>query len=382
MQKTIDGPGARGRMLADFADIVGVDSPSFHEREMAELLRRKLSALGFEVEEDGAGAAAGGECGNLIATLRGDARLPAVAMLAHMDTVEPCRGKKCVADAADRDILRSDGTTVLGGDDAAGIVAALETARRLGERGIGHGDLQIILTIAEERGLVGAKRLDYSKVRAKYCFVFDSGTAPGSVVARAPTHVNLTFTLRGRSAHAGIEPEKGVSAVQAFAEAVAGMKLGRIDAETTANIGVVRGGEAVNAVCAELVAECEARSHDRAALRAQIAHMRQCFERACAKFGASVSCVEEEAYAGFSLDGGSPIVRLLAEAARRLGGSLELLATGGGSDANVLNAMGIMAANLPVGMHAIHSVKEYADLRETESTVELVLQAFALLGGQ
>jgi tripeptide aminopeptidase len=379
-------------MAADFADMVGVDSPSLHERAMAELLRGKLAALGFEVFEDGAAAKAGGECGNLIATARGEPGLPAVALLAHMDTVEPCRGKKCVADPGDPDILRSGGDTVLGGDDAAGMLAALEVARRLRERGIRHGDVQIVLTIAEEIGLVGAKCLDLSMLRAEYCFVFDSGTPPGSLVARTPTRASMAFTVLGRAAHAGIEPEKGLSAAKVFAEAVAGMRLGRIDAETTANIGIVRGGDAVNAVCERIVAQCEARGFREAPLRAQMDHMRRRFEDACAKYGARLECEESIDYRGYELGEGDPIVRLLQEAERRRaaaageGGAsaggrrpLALLPTGGGSDANILIDRGVTAANLPMGMHDVHSTGEYANLRETDRAAELVLNVFALL---
>jgi tripeptide aminopeptidase len=442
-------------MVADFADMVGVDSPSFGERAMAELMKAKLGGEGFDVEEDGAAARLPGDCGNLIATLRGDPALPAVGLLAHMDTVEPCRGKKCVADPEDADILRSDGTTILGGDDAAGMVAALEVARRLKEGGVRHGDIQIILTVAEELGLQGAKNLDYSKVRAEYFFVFDSGTAPGSVVARAPTHANMTFTVTGRAAHAGIEPEKGLSAVKVFAEAVAGMRLGRIDAETTANIGTVRGGTVVNAVCEKVVAEGEARSYSDESLRAQMAHMRQRFEEACAKCGAGFDCEETIKYRGYALGAGDAIVRLLQEAeGRRMaaagavwapsragaaaggaateaaaetvaeiaaeaatGGTvgkapgeakpllarahaaaqaspaphaaqaspsaaaspLAMVDTGGGSDANILIEKGFAAATLPMGMHDVHSTGEYANLRETDRAVELVLKVFELL---
>lgn len=415
----IGDPAVRSRMVADFSDMVGVDSPSFGERGMADLMRVKLEAAGFEVEEDGAASRLPGNCGNLIATLRGDPGLPAVGLLAHMDTVEPCRGKKCVVDAGDADILRSDGTTILGGDDAAGMVAALEVARRLREGGVRHGDVQIILTVAEELGLQGAKNLDYSKVRAQYFFVFDSGTAPGSVVARAPTHANMTFTVTGRAAHAGIEPEKGLSAIKVFAEAVAGMKLGRIDAETTANIGTVRGGTVVNAVCEKVVAEGEARSYSEDSMRAQMAHMRQRFEEACAKCGAGFACEETIKYRGYALGAGDAIIRLLQEAeGRRIaaegaaqappaaGGPagtgaspatdgptgadapagagipklpLALVDTGGGSDANILIERGLSAATLPMGMHDVHSTGEYANLRETDRAVELVLHVFGLL---
>ncbi|MDR3121844.1 MAG: M20/M25/M40 family metallo-hydrolase, partial [Clostridiales bacterium] len=377
----------RERIIRDFSAIVGIDSPSLGEREMAGLLKKMLEADGFSVAEDGAAAPAGGVCGNLIASLAGDAALPAVALLAHMDTVGPCAGKKCVVDG---DLLRSDGTTILGGDDAAGIVIALETARRVREAGIRHGDILIILTIAEEIGLIGAKHLDWDLVRAatqsgglpRFCFVFDSSMPVGAVVAKAPTHKNVRITVTGRAAHAGIEPERGISAIAALAEAIGAMPLGRIDIETTANIGKIEGGSAQNVVCGKATAWGEARSIDPKKLAAQLSQMRACLDAACKRRGAVFEFEEDLRYEGFTLDPDCDILRLLDRAARLcLKKPLELRATGGGSDANVLNGIGIPTANLPAGMHAVHSTEEYADLREIDGVTELMVQVFRELAG-
>jgi len=374
-------------MLRDFTDIIGIDSPSLKERVMFEALRKKLEEAGLDVYEDDAGKADGGECGNLIAILPGEAGLPAVALLAHMDTVTPCENKKHVVDG---DIVRSDGNTILGGDDAAGIIAALEIARRVRERKIRHGGVVIIYTIAEETGLIGAKNLNQGLVKSligkgsfpEYCFVFDSGGAPGSIVSRAPSHIDLVVTVKGTAAHAGIEPEKGVNAIAVLSEAVACMPLGRIDAETTANIGIIRGGSARNVVCDLAIAEGEARSHDSKKLDEQIARMKECVVDACAHSGASYEIEEIKSYNTFLLTPDDPIIKLLSGAAASRGYNVNLIPTGGGSDANILNEMGIPAANLPVGMYEVHSVNEYTNLRETDETVELVVEAFRRLAAE
>ena len=388
----IDSPARianRERILRDFMDIISIDSPSFKERKMAEALREKLTAIGFAVFEDDAGAAAGGECGNLIAVLsahRGVATgdLPAVALLAHMDTVLPCENKHYIIDG---DTVRSDGKTILGGDDAAGIVAALETARRVKEEGIEHGGILIIFTIGEEIGLDGVKNLDYDLINTitghnefpRFCFVFDSGGAPGSVVSSAPSHTDIIITVRGAAAHAGIEPEKGINAIAVLSEAIANMPLGRIDAETTANIGIIKGGFARNIVCESASAEGEARSRDIAKLRRQVAAMKECVATACARRGVTFEFEEITSYNAFSLTHEDEVIKLLSRAAKARGFELELVPTGGGSDANILNAKGVPAANLPVGMHEAHSTKEYTDLGETAGTIELIVEAFRLL---
>ena len=434
---------SRDRMLRDFTDIVSIDSPSLKERKMADALRVKLEAIGFTVYEDGAGIIAGGECGNLIAALQADngggaiplksgvalpgdcretvsgdgggvfaaagagttgVRLPVVALLAHMDTVGPCENKRWIVDG---DIVRSDGNTILGGDDGAGVVAALEVARRVKEEGIRHGGILIIYTIAEETGLDGAKNLDRKIIKAafggsadnhggsadnhdgsvndnvgaipQFCFVFDSGGPPGSVVSRAPSHTDVIITVKGVASHAGIEPEKGVNAIVALSEAISKMPLGRIDAETTSNIGIIKGGNARNVVCDMAVAEGEARSHNSDTLARQVAAMKECVATACEQRGATFEFTEITSYNAFSLTRDDPIIKLLSAAAQARGYELNLVPTGGGSDANVLNAMGIPAANLPIGMHEVHSTKEYTNLMETSETVELIVEAFRLL---
>ena len=363
----------RERIISTFIELISVDSPSLKERNMFVLLRQQLEQLGFAVYEDEAAQKIGGECGNLIATWKGEPSLPVIGILAHMDTVEPCYHKKGIVDG---DVIRSDGTTILGGDDAAGIVVALETVRQIQENGIRHGDIQLIFTVAEEIGLLGAKNLDYSKINAQYLFVLDSGDPIHTVVAQAPSHVSMSVRIVGKAAHAGVHPEKGISAVQVFADAVSRMKLGRIDDETTANIGVVRGGTAKNIVCETIEVEAEARSRNDEKLEKQVAHMETCFFSACEKFNAKLEFTKEVEYRSFSLNEDDAIIKLLRNAAHRLGRELLLQPTGGGSDTNILNERGMAAVNLPVGMYEFHSTAEYTNICHMEMTIELLTEIF------
>ena len=383
-----DAPNAnerRARLLQDFTDLIAIASPSLKERKMAEALRRKLLAAGYEVFEDGAGEAAGGECGNIIGIIKPTApALPAVALLSHMDTVLPCENKSWTVEG---DIVRSCGNAILGGDDAAGMAAALEIARRVTEEGVPHGGLALIFTIGEEVGLFGARYLDHEIIKKasadgefpKHCFVFDSSGEKGRVVSRAPSHSDVKFTVTGKAAHAGVEPEKGLNAISVISEAIAAMKLGRIDDETTSNIGKIYGGLALNIVCETAAAEGEVRSHDRAKLEAQVAHMKECVRAACERRGAKFEFEEDPSYNAFCLTPDDEIIKLLSQAAKARGYDLKLMPTGGGSDANVLNEIGIPTANLAVGMYEVHSTKEYANISEIEETAALVTEFFKRL---
>ncbi len=322
---------------------------------MADALRQKLQAMGFEVEEDQAGEKIGGTAGNLICTIKGTKDVPAVMLTAHMDTVEPGIGKKPIMDDG---LIRSDGTTVLGADDVAGIVCILESLRVLKEESIEHGDIQVVFSIAEEGGLLGAKNLDYSRIYAKYGMVLDTGGTIGTVAVRAPSHNIIDVTVKGLASHAGVSPEKGISAIQIASAAIAAMKLGRIDSETTANIGSIIGNGQTNIICDKVEIKAEARSRDKQKLGVQTAHMKDCFEKAVARFGGSVDFKAVLEYSSFDIPADAKIMGILQKAADDI--NIELLPeeTGGGSDTNIFNAKGIESVDISVGMNQVHSVNE------------------------
>ncbi|WP_313560621.1 M20/M25/M40 family metallo-hydrolase [Ruminiclostridium cellobioparum] len=356
----------RNRMVDEFVELVRIDSLSLKERQMCDTLKRKLTELGYQPVEDDAGQKLGGQCGNIICTVKGSRDVPAVLITAHMDTVVPGIGKTPVIEG---DIIKSDGTTILGGDDAAGIAVILETLKVIKEQGVSHGDIQIAFTIGEEMGLLGAKNLDYSRIYAKYGFILDSDGRIGCAAVKAPSQNKIHAVIKGKAAHAGMEPENGVSAFSIMADAISSMKLGRIDEETTANIGTVHGGVATNIVCDRVEIDGEARSRNESKLQAQTEHMRECFVKAAEKWGGKVEFISEIEYPAFNISRESEIIKILESAAAESGFAFEAVTTGGGSDTNIINSKGIQAVDLSVGMTKVHSVDEQISITDMENAV-------------
>ena len=363
------------RLKSLFLELVQIDSHSRREGRIAARLARELGGLGAEVSFDGAGAALGGETGNLIARLPGTADAPALLLCAHMDTVAPGEGVKPIVED---DVIRTDGTTVLGGDDKSGVALVCECVRVCRERALRHPPLDVVFTICEEVGLLGAKHLDLSRVRARRGLVFDSD-AVGLAFTRAPGANHLEVVVRGKAAHAGMAPERGVSAIRVAAEAIASMRLGRIDAETTANIGRIEGGRATNIIPDEVRVRGEARSHDLVRLAAQTDHMRACFEEAAARHpGARVEVQVEAAYQPMAVAEDSAIMRLVVAAAARTGRTVTAAGMGGGCDANVLNGRGLEVVNLGTGMREIHTTGEWLKVSDMVAAAEITLAVIQL----
>src|SRR5918998_831904 len=266
-------------------EFVQIDSHSRKERDIAERIKKHCEEMGAEVEIDDAGEKVGGNSGNVIARFKGtipDAE--PIMMSAHMDTVVPGEGVKPIIDG---DIIRTDGTTVLGGDDKSGCAVIIETIRCLKEQNIPHTDIEAVFSICEEVGLLGAKHLDVSRIRSRYGIVFDSDD-PGFLFTRGPSSNHLEIKVHGLESHAGVAPEQGISAIKIAAEAIAKMKLGRIDDETTANIGVIHGGEATNIITNFVYLKGEARSLDEDKLNKQTEHMIKTLEEAASKYEVTV----------------------------------------------------------------------------------------------
>jgi tripeptide aminopeptidase len=367
-------------------ELVQIDSVSREERDVAQRIKAYCEELGAEVYIDGAGEQVGGNTGNVIARFPGT--LPTaepIMMSAHMDTVVPGKGVKPIVEG---DIIRTDGSTVLGGDDKSGCSVIIETIRCLQEQAIPHAPIDAVFSICEEVGLLGAKHLDMSKVRARYGIVFDSDD-PGFLFTRGPSADHFEIRIHGLESHAGVAPEQGISAIRVAAEAIMNMKLFRIDEETTANIGVIRGGEATNIITNLVTLKGEARSLDDAKLDAQTAHIIKCCEDAAAKYEVTVEGVTTKAsveskvtreYHAMDVSDDSRVVRLVKEAAARMGLKVETMASGGGCDANIFNQRGIECANLGTGMRAIHTVKEWLDVKDMYASAEMTLEIMRLNG--
>jgi tripeptide aminopeptidase len=363
------------RLQTLFLELVRIDSLSRREGRIAERLARELRELGAEVEFDDAGTAVRGEVGNLIGRVPGTGPGDPLLLCAHMDTVEPGVGVKPIVDG---DVIRTDGTTVLGGDDKSGVAIICECVRACREQKIAHPPIDVVFTICEEVGLLGAKHLDLGRVRARRGLVFDSD-ATGFVFTRAPGANAIEVLVRGRAAHAGMAPERGISAIRIAAEAIAAMRLGRIDEETTSNLGIIQGGRAVNIVPEEVRIRGEARSHDLAKLAAQTEHMRRCFEEAAARYPgaqAEVNVVGE--YHPMAVPDDAPIMQLLHAAAARVGRTITAAGMGGGCDANVLNRRGLEVVNLGTGMQDIHTTKEWLRVTDMVAAAEVTLAAIQL----
>lgn len=365
-------------------ELIKIDSLSRKERDVAMRLKRDMEELGATVTLDDAGEKVGGNVGNLIAQFPGNTPNARPLLLsAHMDTVVPGEGVKPILDG---DILRSDGTTVLGGDDKSGVAIICEVMRAMIENQLPCSAVDVVFTICEELGLNGAKHLDVKRLRARTGLVLDSDSV-GFLFTKAPAANRMEFRVHGLEAHAGVCPENGINAIQVAAEGVAQMKLGRIDHETTANIGVVEGGMAVNIVPNRVILKGEARSHSNEKLQAQTEHMRRCLEEAASRHGlelngkkhqARVEAKIERDYDRMDVPEGAPIVQLVKAAAKNLHVKIETTATGGGCDANVLNQRGLEVANLATGMRAIHTVNEWLDLKDLYLSAQMVLEIVKL----
>lgn len=374
------------RMIAHFLMLVQIDSHSRKEGQVALQLKADLEALGAEVVFDDAGESVGGEVGNLIARIPGTAKAKAKAkayepllLSAHMDTVVPGEGIKPIVDGK---IIKSDGTTILGGDDKSGIAIIIEVLRVIQEEKAEHGEIEVVLTICEEDGLVGAKHLDYRQLHAKNGLVLDCDRVD-FLFTKSPASDRMEFTVHGLEAHSGLAPEAGISAIQIASEAISRMRLGRIDAETSANIGLIEGGSAVNIIPKYVLVKGESRSRDEEKLMAQTDHMRDCFREAAAKCFVEVEGkrifgrVEEKIWRDYNrmnLSDATPIVQAIMRAAKRLSFRVKTESTGGGCDANIFNEKGIAVANLGTGMHAIHTVREWVDIDEMTQSARMVLE--------
>lgn len=361
------------RLLEEFFELVQIDSETKDERVIADILIQKMEALGFDVVEDDSAARSGHGAGNLIASMKGTVpTADPIYFTCHMDTVVPGLGIK--PELREDGYVYSDGTTILGADDKAGIAALFEMMRVIKEQNTPHGDIQFIITAGEESGLAGAKEMDASLITSKYGYAVDSDGKVGGIVTSAPYQAKLWTKIYGKTAHAGVAPEKGVSAINIAAKSIAAMTLGRIDAETTANIGSFAGGRATNIVCDEVTIIAEARSIIPEKLTKQTEHMTSTFERIAEQMGGQAETKVEQMYPGFKFGEADLVVQTAMKAVRNVGRTPELLTSGGGSDGNVFNGAGIPTVTLSVGYEEIHTTNERMPVEELNKLTELLIE--------
>ena len=360
------------RLVKEFMDMVKINSLSHQEGNFASYLKNKLIELGLEVYiDEQAGSKAGSNCGNLLGRLKGNRQdAPVVLLSAHMDTVPSGEG---IQPQLRDDAIYSSGDTVLGSDDKAGVAAIIEALRHIQEEQQEYGDIEVLFTVGEEEGLLGARYLDYEILRAKMAFVLDSDGAPGTIIRQAAAHDKIHAVIHGKAAHAGMNPEDGISSIQVAARAINNMNLLRIDKETTANIGVIKGGEVTNIVCDWVELIGEARSMSEGKLRQQTKHMINCLQEACGEMGARLEVETEKVYPAFILQQDEPILEIARQAAESLGLELKVTSSGGGSDANYFSYHGIKTVNLGIGMSNVHTNDEYIKVKDLEMTARYVV---------
>jgi len=369
-----------GRLSQRFTMLAEMDSVSKEEGAVAEKLAGLLRDMGAKVLFDNAGEKIGAECGNLIAKFQGSIEAEPLFLSGHMDTVEPGRGVKVLFKDG---VFRSDGTTILGSDDKSALAIILEVMDVILENHLPHPPIEIIFTICEEIGLLGAKNLDLCLMKSKMGYILDSTDTDG-IVTRAPASTRFTINVHGKAAHAGAQPELGINAISVAAKAIDSLTLGRIDSETTCNLGKIKGGTATNIIPEFVSVEGEARSHDKAKLKKITDTMINAFHDAAAGFrkqGEDLPMVEvilDQDYPLTNIPEDHHVISLARRAARNLGKKMELKTIGGGSDANVLFGKGIVAGVLGTGMTDVHTVNESVKLSDMISVSEILLEIIAV----
>ena len=348
----------RDRLVKTFCDLVRIDSPSGEEEQVATELQKHLEALGLSAVTD--------DYGNVIATDGGDQPL---LLSAHMDTVEPGRG---VSPLVESDRIVTDGSTILGGDCKAGVAAILEALESIKEDGTAHRGVEVALTREEEIGLVGARNLDFSMISAKEAVVFDGEGPVSQITSASPTYISFEIEITGRAAHAGVEPEKGLSAIRIAAEIISGLPQGRLDDETTFNIGTIAGGTVRNAVPETTVVMGEFRTRNLETLVSLQHQVEEAIGNARRSFPEAVIEVRfETEFETYTLEEDDPSTRLVMTTLQSLGMEAVMRPSGGGTDGNVFRQNGISAVVVGMADHNMHTVREYVTIPDLVDAAHL-----------
>ena len=363
----------RQRLHDTFAALCAIPSPSGDERMCADFVGSELRALGLEVREDDAGPSAGSNSGNLLAALDGPAEAPAIMLCAHLDTVPPTAPiEPVVLDGG----WTNSNAGILGADNKAAVAVLLELARFL--RGPDGGveqrcGVELVFTVSEENGLHGAKAFDTTQLRSEYGIVFDHASAIGEVVVASPTYHRVEADFRGKAVHAGLHPEEGRSAIAAAARGICGIQLGRLDDETTCNVGTITGGTAANVVPERCRLEGEARSLSDARVEAVVTEMVDAFQDAADAAECDLDVKVERMFRGFRLKSREPHLQVAERALTASGYEPRQIVTGGGSDANAFVAAGFPCLCLSNGTERNHEPGERVSVDALESLLEVAI---------
>lgn len=360
----------RERLLQTFMDLIGINSPALNEEGVAHYLKRELTHLGLGFMEDSVSVAIGGKANNLLFIYRPEGADRFIHFNAHMDTVAPTPDIRPIIKDG---IIRTDGSTILGADDKAGIAIMIEVARLLKEQNFNGCGVEFLFFAAEEIGLRGARAFDTSKLQSEFGYSLDSSGPVGTIIYQAPYHDVMEVELVGKSAHAGIEPEKGISAIIMAAQAISKLPLGRVDEETTANIGIIQGGSATNIITERVYLKGEVRSRNREKIDALSLSMKETFEAVARQMGGGCKVTIERHYSGYRLKDESPVIQTALKSARNISLSPELKPTGGGSDASIFNEKGFPCAVLGLNYKEVHTPQEHIAIEDMVRSAEYVL---------
>lgn len=356
------------RVLNEFIELIGISSPSLGEREMADVLKTKLSDLGFTACEDKAGELIGGTSGNVVGFLKGTKGTP-LLLCAHMDRVSNGDGiKHIIKDGK----VTSDGSTILAADDVGGIAAILGGLRLMKESGKEHCDIEVVFTVSEEKLTQGSKNLDYSMIHAKNSYCFDSSGRIGRIINAAPGKALIYVDVYGKSAHAGQAPEKGVNALKSAGRILADIKDGRLDFETTANWAVINAGTSTNVVCDHVEILAEARSHNPKKLDDYVEYAKKHCEDALKGTDAKVKVRAEYIYESFLVDEEDELLKVLCDVMKNNGITPLVEQGGGGMDANRFNNKGIKSVGVATGYMNNHSTDEELYIEDLNKSVKVI----------
>jgi tripeptide aminopeptidase len=364
------------RLGKRFAALARIDSESGSEALIAKFLEKELTDLGATVMFDDAGARINGDCSNLVATFKGNTDVEPVMLSGHMDTVVPGKGVKVIFEDG---VFRSDGTTILGADDKSALAIILEVMQVIKEKNLPCPPVEVVMTVCEEVGLLGAKHLDYDLLKSKFGYILDAVDTEG-IVNRAPEANKISAKVYGRAAHAGGSPENGVSAIYAASCAIAKLELGRLDEETTCNLGLISGGAATNIVPEYVEIHGEARSHDPAKLEKVTHTIVSTFENTMTELQADedthprVEMIVKKDFPNTRIPEDHMVIKLAQKAAANLGWDMACKTSGGAADANVFFNHGIAAGVIGTGMTDVHTLKESIALKDMVHCAELILE--------
>ncbi len=385
--REIDEKVIKAKLQEEFLELVAIDSPSWGEADMAKAVKKKLVELGFQVKEDNAGELAVeqglcqaqaegttpvGQAGNIYGYLPGELDLPPILFSAHLDTVEPAKGKSAICEADGT--IRSAGKAVLGADCLAGMVEILQGIRLAKASGKAHRPIEVLISVAEETYCQGASLFDFSQVQARDSYVLDLTGPVGSAARRAPSLVSFRAQVQGRAAHSGMEPEKGINAIAIMAQILTRIPQGHLDEETTCNVGMINGGRMINIVPDSCTIQGEVRGYDHEKVMSVVEDIATLVEQQCRVKGAKSNFDYTIHIHSYETSTASSAVRRFQDACEALGLSGNLTQTFGGSDQNPLSQHGIQGLVLSNGMYKMHTVEEY-------TTIEDLYQGSLLVAG-